>query len=165
MSNQTVTLRVPIESSWDGGTRLQVYCDKGTGTVDPTKPLLARPVAVFPGQHAAVGLGRQPVGRGRVGDSKPARKRRGLGRTRVGITPVGRTPPVIDITVHVPPAFGTWKFAVQAIDRDGNVQTDALQEIAAVVSGTEPAPPKSFAMASYDSGSDQVTFDFSTDAE
>lgn len=165
VSKQAVTLRVPIDESWDAGASLQVFCDFGSGTIDTSKPLLRRPREVFAGQRAARGVGLQPVGIGRTGDFKASRPRGGLGRTRVGVTPLGTTPPFIDVTVDVPPAFGVWKFAAQVLDRDGNPQSGPLQEISAVVSGTQPAALKSFSLFGYDAGADQVIFDFTTDAE
>ena len=159
MSQQTITVRVPVNDAWDASDRLQVYTDFGSGTIDLTKPLLSRQSGLFTGQHPARGVGRQPVGRGRVGSGKASRARGGVGRTRVGRTPVGRTPPFVDLIVDVPAEFGTWKFAVGAVDRDGTVQSGGLQETSLVVSGTDPPPLASFAFDSYDGGNDQVTFD------
>lgn len=165
MSKQAVTLRVPIHEDWDAGDRLQIYTNFGSGEVDTDKPLLRRPVEIFPGQQRSRGLGRQPVGIGRVGDFKAARPRRGLGTTRAGVTPVGTTPAVIEVTVDLPAAFGKWKFAAKAIDRHGNVQSGDLEVIEAVVSGTEPPPLEAFSYNGYDSETDQVSFDFSKGAE
>ncbi len=165
MSSQRVILPIPIADGWDAGDRLQVFTDWGDGTIDTSTPLLARPLNIFPGQQRAKPLGRQPVGRGRVGDHKASRPRRGLGRTRIGRTPVGTTPAVIHVPVDVPPAFATWKFAAQVVDVNGNVQSEDPAEISAVVSGTEPGPLASFALDSYDDGTDQATFAFAVDDE
>jgi len=160
MAKQTVMLRVPVDEAWDAGDALQVYADSGTGTVDLAKPLLARPAALFPGQHAAKGIGRQPVGRGRTGDLKARRSRPGMGRARVGITKVGKSPAVLQVPVEIPAAFGNWKFAVKVVDRLGVVQTAAAAELQVVVSGTEPPPLSAFAFDSYDQGADVLTFSF-----
>lgn len=85
---QAVTLRVPIDVDWDAGDRLQVYSDFGSGTIDTTKPLVVRGPDMFPGQQQARGVGVRPVGIGRVGDGKAARRRGGIGRSRLGVTPV-----------------------------------------------------------------------------
>lgn len=165
MSSQRIILPIPIDADWDAGDRIQVYTDWGDGTIDLSRPLLARPMDVFPGQQRAKPLGQQPVGAGRVGDFKANRPRRGLGRTRVGMTPVGTTPSVIDVPVDVPPAYGTWKFAAQVVDVHDNVQAEAPAEISAVVSGTEPPPVATLLLIIYSPGTDQATFAFWLDAE
>ena len=165
MSSQTAILRVPIDDGWDAGTRLQVYADFGSGTVDTDTPLLARPFEVFPGQHALRGHGEQPYGRGRVGDGKAARPVTGVGRAIYGRTPYGSAPPFVEVPVNVPAAFGQWKFAVKAVDGAGNAQSAGLNEIEAVVSGTEPPPVKSFALHSIHLITGQATFDFTLTEE
>ena len=161
-----VTLRVSIDSSWDADTRLQVYTDEGGGTVDTTRPLLPDPKAVFPGAAKSKGYGRQPYGRGRHGNHKPARSRNGgYGRRVYGRTPHGRSEPYLAVTVQVPATFGLWKFAVEAVDQYGNVQAGGLAEIQRVVSGTEPPPIKDLALSNYDAGSDQVTLKFALNTE
>ena len=160
MSKQTVLLKVGIPEGWDAGDRVQVYTDFGTGSVDLTKPLLARAFDVFPREHPARSYGRQPYGRGRLGDGKAPRRTTGIGRTIHGKTPYGTAPPLVKIPVQVPAAFGTWKFAVRVVDQAGNPQSAALEVITAVVSGTEPPPLASFTFDSYDAETDQVIFAF-----
>ncbi len=166
MSLQAITLRVPIGDDWDGGHRVQVYTDRGSGTVDTSRPLLARPAEIFPGQLASKGYGMHPWGRGRFGDNKPSRPRTGVyGRQIYGVSPYGNPEPFMEVTVEVPAAFGAWKFGVEVVDRFGTVQSGGLQEIVAVVSGTDPAPVSAFAVAGYDSQTDQVTFGFEKNTE
>ena len=162
---QAITLRVPIHADWDAGDRVQVFTDFGTGTVDLTKPLLARPVDVFPGRHRARGLGFQPVGRGRVKGGRASRPHRGIRTTRVGRTPVGNAEPFVALTVNVPAAFGQWKFAVRVVDAFQNVQAGGAQEISAIVSGTDPSPLRRLEYAGYDNVNDQVTFTLTRNTE
>lgn len=162
---QAITLRVPIHEDWDAGDRVQVFTDFGTGTVNLTKPLLPRPVSVFPGKHRARGLGSQPVGSGRVKDGRASRPHRGIRTTRVGRTPVGNAEPFVALTVNVPAAFGQWKFAVRVVDAFQNVQAGGEQEIEAIVSGTDPMPLRRLDFDSYDGGSDQVTFNLTRNTE
>ncbi len=165
MSKQTVLLTVPISGAWDAGDRIEVFTDFGDGSLDMAAPLLVRGLDLFPGRQAARPVGRRAVGRSRVGDGHASRPKPGVGHSVVGVTPVGRTPTYVPVAVDVPAAFGKWKFGVRVVDADGNVQGGGLQEIELVVSGTEPAPLTSFAFASYDSESDQVTFDIVRSAE
>jgi len=160
VNSQTITLRVAVDEDWDAGDGVQVYSDFGGGEVDTDRPLLAAPFDLFPGQQRARGVGVQPVGLGRVGDGKARRPRTGIGQAIVGVTPVGTATPFVEIPVEIPAGFGTWKFAVQAVNSEGVVQGEALAEIAAVVSATEPPPLRSFGLSSYDSETDQVVFNF-----
>lgn len=165
MSRQTVVLRVPIDDAWDAGDRIQLYTDRGTGTVDTTDPLLVRPQEIFPGEIAARGYGVHPYGVGRAGDFKASRPSCGIETGVYGVTPYGTAPPFVEIEVDLPAAHGAWKFAIEVIDRDGTVQAGALSEIQMVVSGTEPSPLSAFAFNNYNAGSDQVTFDFTANTE
>lgn len=166
MAKQSVTLRVPIASGWDGRTRLQVYTNFGSGAVDTSKPLLPRPMEVFPGQPVSRGFGARRFGLGRFGDGKPGRGGTAVfGRQRFGKTPFGNPTPFVEVTVDVAAAFGAWKFGVKAVDRFGNVQAGGAEEVTRVVSGTDPPPLKSFAVNGYDSQVDQVTFDFVKETE
>ena len=161
MAKQSVTLRVPIDETWDGGTRLQVYTNSGSGEIDFDSPLLARPVEVFPARPASRGLGGLPLGATRLGDEKPSRPHNAiLAEEELGRTPLCGLEPFIDLVVDVPAVFGVWKFAVKAFDRFDNVQAEAGAEIERMVSGTEPVPLESFAVDNYDSETDQVTFAF-----
>ena len=161
-----VTIKVPIDPDWDGETRLQVYTDRGGGTVDTTDPLLPRPVEVFPGALRAKGFGRFPLGRGRFGSNKPAYPRNGgFFDQRFGTGALGRSKPFVRLTVNVPAVFGKWKFAVEAIDAEGNVQSDPITEVARILSAAEPPTIKSFAFGSYDGGTDQVTFSLRVNTE
>jgi hypothetical protein len=160
MAKQTVMLRVPVAESWDAGDAIQVYADNGTGTVDFNTPLLARPAPLFPGQHAAKGVGLQPVGRGRTGDQKARRARPGMGRAVTGKTKVGTSPKTLAVPVEVSAAFGNWKFSAKLVDRFGVVQAAAGTEAQVIVSGTEPPPLSSFTLNGYDFAGDVATFDF-----
>ncbi len=162
---QTVTLRVPIDDAWDGGDRIQVYTDFGSGTVDTTRPLTARGFDVFPGQISSRGIGKHPAGAGQAGSMKASRPHDGIGSAITGVTPTGTAPPFMSIEVDVEAGFGQWKFAVEAVDRDGTVQAGAKAELQAMVSGTEPSPLKSFDFNNHNGGTDQVTFDFSVNTE
>ena len=67
-----------------------------------------------------------------------------------------------EITVMVPQAYGTWMFAARVEDGAENQQAalgtpSKLVEVTQFVSGEEPLTPE-LAYASYDSGTDVVTF-------
>ena len=161
MSKQTVVLRVPIDDDWDAGCGLQVFTDFGEGQIDTDRPLCARPIEVFPGAVASRGFGVGGFCVGRYGDDKPGRPHNDtFGMQIWGVTPFCNGSPFVEIPVSVPAGFGAWKFAVQSVDRNGNPQSGELKEISAVVSGTEPAPLRSFSFAGHDSETDRVTFDF-----
>jgi hypothetical protein len=162
---QTVTLRVPIDDDRDGGDRMQVYTDLGTGTVDTAKPLLSRGAEVFPGYPPGEGLGDDPIGEYAIGDSRPPLRRTGIGEEELGNDPIGEGTAEREIDVNVPAGFGRLKFAVEVADAYGNVQAGAAQEVTVLVSGTEPSPLRSFTFGSYDAPSDQVTFSFARNAE
>jgi len=70
----------------------------------------------------------------------------------------GDSQPYVEVTCYLPATFGVWKFAVEAIDAEGNVQAGGLEEIERVVSGTEPSPMTDFSLSSYDSETDTFTF-------
>lgn len=162
---QTVTLRVPIDDAWDAGDRVQVYTDFGSGTIDTGKPLVVRGFDIFPGQIASRGIGGQPIGVGQAGSMRASRPHDGVGAGIVGITPAGAAPPFALIEVEAAAGFGLWKFAVESVDRDGQVQAGAKAELQAVVSGTEPSPLRSFAFDSHSAVTDQATFDFTLNTE
>lgn len=165
MSRQTIQLRIAIDDAWDAGDRIQVYTDFGTGSVDLTKPLLPQAFDVFPGEEPSQGYGVQPYGLGRVGDFKADRPHQGIGSAIYGVTPYGTAPPFVEVEVDVAAGFGNWKFAIQIVDRDGTPQGGALQEISAVVSGTDPSPLCRFTFNNHDAPSDQVTFDITVNTE
>lgn len=159
MAKQSITIRFPYDNGWDAGDRVQVFCDFGSGTIDVSKPLLSRAVELFPGKTRARGFGQQPLGVGRFGDGKAARPPGALGRTIFGVTPFGTAPPLFGVVVDAPPVHGAWKFAARAVDRFGNVQAASLAEKSVYLSATDPTPIGRFALASYDAGTDVVTFD------
>lgn len=160
MKRSLLTLRVPVDGTWDGGTRLNVFTDYGTGVVDTSQALNADPIEVFPGQVEARPFGRQPFGVGRM-DGLPSRTHRRFEDEILGRYAFGATPEeFIDIEVPVSASFGFWKFQVQAVDRTGTAQTDALVEVTAVVSSTQPPPPTNFVQSAYDAVNDLFTFTF-----
>jgi hypothetical protein len=158
MAKQLLTLQVPIDDSYDAGDTLQVFTDFGSGTVDTSKPLLAKTLAMFPTKHPAAGVGRTPVGVGRLGDMRPARPVRGIGAARTGRTPLGTAPVYLAVNVEVPAAFGKWKFAARITDRFGVVQGGALQTFESMVSGIEPPALEALTFQSVSGG--QAIFGF-----
>ena len=162
-----ITLRVPYPSAADAGDRLQIYTDFGTGTVDHAKPLLARPIELFPGETKRfAGHGTEAYGQSRygIGRASPP-KGPGHGAERYGSTPHGSVPRSIDLVVEVPPAFGTHKFEVELQDSEGNAQGGSLPQLAAMVSGTRPPTLSSFAYDSYDDVNDLIQFTFTRNTE
>lgn len=156
---QPITLRVPIEDDWDAGIQLQAYTDRGGGEIDTDRPLLGKAKQVFPGRQRMGGFGRHIHGYARHGDLRAGRPRNGgWGDHRWGQIAHGSSQPYARVTVNVPAAYGLWKFAVQAVDAEGNAQAGALIELERVVSGTEPEPLRRFVLSSYDSENDRFTF-------
>src|SRR3990172_9384519 len=126
-----VTIRVPYPADADAGDALQVYTDFGSGVIDTAQPLLQGPAELFArGVLRSAGLGSEVLGE-TVPESTLTQPRRapGLGNEIMGETPCGDTPSFQEITVHVPPAFGKHKFAVQTVDEAGNPQGAALAEV------------------------------------
>lgn len=163
---ETINLRTPIPTDWEEGTAVQVYTDRGSGTVDLTKPLLPTPYRVAgDGGRVKTGFGHVPYGRGRFGHGRPSRPRTGYGHGRYGHTPYGRTDRFVDVPVSVTPTFGPWKFQVAAVDAAGNVQAAGLFEIIRVVSSTTPPAVRDFAFGSYDSINDQISFNLTLNLE
>jgi len=160
-----VVIRVNVDEAWHAGTRLQLYTDRGTGTVDTNAPLLPVAVPVF-GENVRAAYGVQPFGRGRFGTSKPRLPRGGVGTITWGKTPFGETPPPsLDLGVQVSAAFGAWKFQARAVDAAGNPQPGVLGETQRVVSGTRPTRPLAFAFDSYDAPTDRATFAFALNSD
>ena len=156
---QPITLQVPIEDDWDAGTRLQVYSNGGSGAIDTAAPLLPRAKDVFPKALSAAGYGNQVYGVGEYGRNLPDRRANGgYGDQQFGQIDYGDSQPYVEVTCYLPATFGVWKFAVEAIDAEGNVQAGGLEEIERVVSGTEPSPMTDFSLSSYDSETDTFTF-------
>ncbi len=161
MSNRVaVTLRINVPGAWQHGTRVQVFCDFGTGTIDLGQPLLARPIdpyarTVRPRGHGSVAHGSVPHGAAtaELGGG-------GHGYHAHGSVAHGAAVSSFVVTVQVPDACGLWKFAAQAIDEAGNAQGDALTEWQAYVSGRQPRPVGGFALVGYDQPSDTLTFSY-----
>ena len=161
-----VTIRVPIDESWDAGTRIQVFTDAGTGTVDENNPLLARARDVFPAGRRSEGYGLQPYGLGGYGLNTPDPKRSGgFGEPVYEEGPYGDSQARVELTVKIPPAFGKWIFAVKTVDAQGNVQTDPALQISRIVSATEPPTVTDLAFVSYDAVNDRVTLSFTRNTE
>lgn len=158
MASQAVTLMIPIDPSWDGGTRINIVTDRGTGTIDEETMLLQMPIEAVPGGREQ-GYGRDPYALRRH-DGKPAVRRHGHGSEIYGVDTYGAYEPRIAVTVHVPAVFETWQFAAVAVDEAGNVQGDAVSELSVILSGTEPDPLQLFSFDEYDAVNDVVTFEW-----
>ncbi|MCO6436550.1 MAG: hypothetical protein J5J06_05635 [Phycisphaerae bacterium] len=152
MSRVNVILRVPVARTWDAGTRLQVYEDRGTGTVDYTRPLLGRPVEVFPGRPANTPPLQRIAGDGRLG-----RRQDGSG-SRDGLAgKAGTTESYVDVAVSIRAGYGLRTFGVVATSPAG-VPQSAPVELEHFVSATDPRPVKRFALETFDAGSRRVRF-------
>ena len=161
-----VTLRVEIDDAWDAGMCLQVYTDRGSGTIDTDAPLLAEPMEVFPNALPSAGFGAFPFGAGEFGSNRPGRPQNGgFGDQPFASVGFGTSSPYVLVTVNVPAAFGAWKFAVESLDAEGNAQGAALVELQRIVSGTEPVQLQSFGVSSYDSQNDVLTLTLSRNTE
>ena len=161
----TLTLTIEIPTTWDGGTRLAVYTDRGTGVIDEAAPLSHRPVDVFPGAAMAMGWGEHSWGEGQHGTNYPDLPIAGLETTTWGESPWGEAPHLITIDLPLGAAYGNWKFSVRAFDFQGNAQGTAPVELTAVVSSRRPNPVARLTFASYDAPTDVLTFNVVDGAE
>jgi len=179
-----VKLRVPYPADADAGDALQVFTDFGLvrartllaphgvpkgslSPVDLTRPLLKAGAGLFiEALRRSQGLGSETLGE-TVPETTLAQPPRapGLGDEWLGETPCGETFSYREITVHVPPAFGMHRFAVQLVDEAGNPQGVAPVELGAFVSSEEPPRIREFAFASYDAGNDRLNFNLSKNTE
>lgn len=159
MNNQRVSLLVALNEAWDGDVRFQCYTDFGDGSVDFTKPLLARAYVVFPGHTLGEGIGDDPLGDAPLGDGGVALPPYwGFEDSGLADAPLGDGEAYVPLEVPIPPGYGSWKFVVRALDSAGNVQTGGDVEITAFVNGTEPPPLRDFALSDYSAG--KATFSF-----
>ena len=179
-----VKLRVPYPPDADAGDALQVFTDFGLvrartllaphgvprgslSPVDLTRPLLKAGAGLFTvGLQRFEGHGSEIYGESAYGTglaSPPVRS--GHGDEVYGTTPYANVPDYREVTVHVPPAFGMHRFAVQLLDEAGNPQGTAPVELEAFVSSEEPPGIKEFAFSSYDPVNDRLTFSLSKNTE
>ncbi len=161
MSKIAIKLRIPYPEDADAGDALQVYTDFGSGTIDTSKPLLASPQPLFPGQSKRYeGIGTGVLGLHKIGGRMSPPHGSNLGQTTLGITPTGQAPSYMDVVVLLSPAFGKFKFAAEIVDAEGNKQIAAMPVIERMVAATDPPPLESFSFASYDGMADTFTFGF-----
>jgi len=161
-----VELRIPIPDAAKAGDRVQVYTDFGSGTVDMTAPLLADPAPLFPSGSRRVQTAKDFPAKGAAKSGRPAAR---LSETASTISDFKQGSKafrkVIEVRVFVPPGYGTFRFYAQLVDAAGNVQGGTLPLIEVFLSGVNPPPVRSFALASYDSGADQLTFNVERNEE
>lgn len=163
----TLKLRVPYPAPADAGDALQIYTDRGTGTVDTTKGLLQAPAGLFPGVLQRFGgFGSEVFGESdaETGFALPPAPL-GFGSETFGDTPFGDALAYREVAVHVPPSFGVHKFNARLVDEAGNPQGDAMPLGEFMVSSEEPPSLKSFAFDSYNDVDDVVTFTFTKNTE
>lgn len=159
MNRQRVTLSVAVPDEWDGGTTLQAFCDFGTGSIDYSRPLLARRVEVFPGRTRAAGYADAAYGDDGYGDfGPPLPPEEGYAEAEYGDAPYGDGERLMRLGVPIPAAYGMWKFNVTAYDEAGNPETSFNPTIDAWISGTEPPPVRDFQLQSFAAG--RATFSF-----
>lgn len=155
-----VTLRVNVDATWLHGTRVQVYTDWGTGTIDTSKPLLNRPLDPYARKPRPGGLGANRLGEVPLGAAAAYLGGDGPMQHALGSVSLDSAVQSFEVTVHVPDACAAWKFAAQALDEGGNAQGAALDELTAYVSGREPRPVTGLTLSGYDGGTDKLTFTF-----
>lgn len=159
--SETMIIDVGVDPSWDADTRVQLYRDNGTGTVDFGVGLMAVPAAVLQGLPSVV-LGENTLGINTLGDNLPAtRSDDPAGNMTLGTTPLGGSLPTHSIAVDLDSIYRLEKFAIKAIDRHGTFQTDAAVVTSVFVSGTDPDPMNDFSFVSYDAQTDRVRFSIS----
>lgn len=159
-----VTLRIIVPDDADAGDGVQVYTDFGSGTIDTSRPLLAKPAPIFGAdtgrfkRFADFSMSRT------FPTQRPGTLRETLGDLAFtkGLVEFAR---YVDVTVQVPPNYGMHLFAGQLVDAAGNEQGGLLPEIAVFVSSSEPPTVRRFAFAGYDAGTDRVTFEVAANSE
>jgi len=156
---------VPYTEAMDAGDRVQVHGDSGTGTVDTATPLMGRGgAALFRPQKRSAGFASAPLGGGVIGtDRAQPLSIGGFGHEAVGLTPIGETPLLRPVTVHVRPAYGVHKFQARVTDGEGNAQGGSLPEVSVMVSSQRPASMGDFSFAQYSGG--KVTFNIASNKE
>ena len=161
MSRVAVQLRIKIADAWRAGDKVQVYTNFGSGEIDTDHPLLSEPVEILPGVEPFAGFGGGEFGGGVYGDSRaPMMHTGGFGDMPMGQGAFGGSEPYVTVTVYVDDAFGVWKFAAKSVDKAGNLQEDALEEIDALVSGEEPPALTAFTFSEHDDVNDKAKFAF-----
>ena len=155
-----VALAVPVDPSWAFGTKLQAYSDFGTGTIDTGRPLLAQPVDPYVGRVKPAGFGQAGYGETSYGTTTRRIGRGGYGNLPHATVPFGDGARRVTVVARVPDAYGSWKFAVEAISPAGDAQTDALEERAVFLSGRLPGPVKAMAIDSF--AGDTLTLTYSS---
>ncbi len=158
MALTTINLDVECDPDWVAETRLNAYSDFGCGVVDYGQPLLGRGLRAFPEASAVAGLGDGLLGEVILGGTRPrAAREAGLGAGLLGELVLGTGPELVGITVEVPPAYSTHKFAVIAFD-DAGVEQGAALVSDVFVSSTDPETPRAFALLGYDAALDRFSF-------
>ena len=154
---QRVSLAIEVDATWRTGTRLQLYTDWGTGTIDATQPLLARAAEVWPGYGPSGGFAVDRFGERGFFDGLPP-IRRGFFDAPFALYPFCEEPAFRRLEVLLPAAYANWSFAAKAIDLVGNEQDAELAESEALISGTQPPAVHRWAFESWDNANSQITF-------
>lgn len=160
MSRVEIDLTVPVEASWPADATIEVFSDRGGGSIDYTNPLLRRRLNTLRNVVAPQGIGADPIGALPIGHGKAAAVRnvRGLGALPIGAGPIGADLETVEVAVEVGQGCGTYKFAARAVDGAGNKQSGAGNEFEHWVSGEDPPHLEALAVESYHAGNDQFTF-------
>jgi len=103
-------------------SKIQIYSDNGSGTVDFDNPINDEPLQIWPSPYDKAGFGTSRFGHGDFGfDSASAS---GFGMGDFGIGQLGLDTDSIEWTSR-PLSKGIYIFSVKVIDKDGN-QSDAI---------------------------------------
>lgn len=158
---RALQLRIAPAHDWPLGTRLNVFWDAGTGTVDFARPLLMRSVAAFPDMFPARTPGGCYPGRITPGFVAP---KAGPRDHILGLDTPADTRRKVLIDVPLPRFQGAAKFAVSVYDEFGNAEAGASPSFNVALSGE---PPDAFdpALSAYDATTDTVTVTFSKNTE
>jgi hypothetical protein len=161
-----VELRIPIPDAAKAGDRFQVYTDFGTGAIELSSPLLPEPVAIFPGGERRATTAKTFSAKGSAKSGRPAVRIR-EGAASISSLKLGPKAfrPFLEVVVRVPFGYRNFKFAAQLLDAAGNPQAAPLEEITVFLSGANPPSMRSFELAGYDAGIDQLTFNVSRNDE
>lgn len=154
-------LQIRCEADWPAGTVVNVFEDRGTGTMDLGYRLNGRPIDCYPGVVPENGLGQAPLGRTPLGSGVPGGL---LGHEDLGAEALGVSRPRVSVFLPLPYVEGQRLIAAVPADLAGNQPVGAPTEFAHELD-MEPPGAYNLAYESFDAGTDRFTFSFALHRE
>jgi len=134
----------------------EVYFDRGTGEIDYTEPLSARPIRIWPSRHDKAGFGMSRFGAGDLGYDSAAAV--GFGNGSFGNGQFGLDADRIEWVSPVLSA-GAYRFAVRVCDSAGNQSASSESGEVVVIPGARPA--ENATISSFDKVTNQLVLSVS----